>query len=165
MIVFILIFFNGFQYIIRKIDEQYNWIASLIFSSVCIFLTISLIAKSLEAGAVFNPEGIAVDATQDGILAQANYLLYGSIGRLITATFMIAIGYVTLKTKFLPTWTGWLAYIIGAINAAFIPSMFFGTGAGKFYTAIGWGNSALVAGMFSYWIFIVSIIFMKNRNK
>jgi hypothetical protein len=165
MLIFILVFFCGFQYMIRQFDEKYSWIATLIFSSVCMFLTISLVAKSLEAGAVFNPEGIAIDATQDGVLAQGNYLLYGSIGRLITATFMIAIGYVTLKTNLLPIWTGWLAYIIGIINIIFIPSMFFGTDAGKFYTAIGWGNSALVAGMFSYWIFIVSIIFIKNRNK
>jgi hypothetical protein len=42
--------------------------------------------------------------------------------------------------------------------------MFFGTNAGKFYSAIGWGNSALVAGMFSYWVLAVSIIIIKNKK-
>jgi hypothetical protein len=165
MLVFLLLFFIGFYCIIKLLDKNFEWIALVIFSSACIFITISFVAKSLEAGAVFNPEGVAVDATQDGILAQGNYLLYGSIARLITAVFMILIGYVTFKITLFPKWTGWLAYIIGIINVLFIPSMFFGTDAGKFYSAIGWGNSALTAGMFSYWVFIISIILIKNRKK
>jgi hypothetical protein len=110
MLIFLLIFFTGSQQMIRQTDKKFEWIATLILSSACMFLTISLVTKSLEAGAVFNPEGIAIDATQDGELAQGNYLLYGSIGRLITATFMIAIGYATLKIKVLPIWTGWFAH-------------------------------------------------------
>jgi hypothetical protein len=162
MLIFLLIFFSGFQQIVRNYSKNFDWIATLIFSSACMFLTISLVAKSLEAGAVFNPEGIAVDATQDGELAQGNYLLYGSIARLITAVFMLSIGYVTSKTNILPIWTGVLAYLIGLVNIAFIPSMFFGRDAGKFYSAIGWGNSALTAGLFSYWVLIASIIFLRK---
>jgi hypothetical protein len=165
MLSLLLVFFIGFRKIIKSVDKKYDWIADLIFNSACMFLTISFVAKSLEAGAVFNPEGIAVDATQDGILAQGNYLLYGSIARLLTSVFMMAIGYATFKVRIFPVWTSILALIISITNIVFIPSMFFGTDARQFYSAIGWGNSALTAGLFSYWVFIVSVMLVKNRTK
>jgi hypothetical protein len=74
----------------------------LIFNTVCIYIATNFVAHSLEAGSVLNHQGIAVDATQDGILAQGNYLLYGSIGRIITATYMTGMSIVTLQTKIFP---------------------------------------------------------------
>ncbi|GHU73194.1 hypothetical protein FACS189450_12500 [Spirochaetia bacterium] len=164
-LIFVLIFFSGINQIIKQSDKNNEWISSLIFNTVCIYLTTNFVAHSLEAGSVLNPQGMAVDATQDGILAQGNYLLYGSIGRIITATYMIAIGIVTLQTKIFPEWTGWIALVIGIINIAFIPSMFFGTRAGDFYSAIGWGNSAFAASTYIYWVFIISIIIIKDKHE
>jgi hypothetical protein len=164
-LLFELIFFTGFQQIIKKITKENNWLIVLMYHTVCISIATNFVAHSLEAGGVFNPEGMAVDATQDGVLAQGNYLLYGSIGRLLMATFMTLIGIITFKTKLFPKWTGWLAIIIGIINLAFVPSMFFGTNAGDFYSAIGWGNSALAASAFTWWIFIMGIILLKNGGK
>jgi hypothetical protein len=164
-LIFVLIFFSGINQIIKHSNKNYEWISSLIFNTVCIYIATNFVAHSLEAGNVLNPQGIAVDATQDGILAQGNYLLYGSIGRMITGTYMIAISIVTLQTKLFPKWTGWMALVIGIINIAFIPSMFFGTNAGDFYSAVGWGNSAFAASTFIYWVFVISIIIIKDRNK
>jgi hypothetical protein len=164
-LIFVLIFFSGVNQIIKRTNKNNEWVSSLIFNTVCIYIATNFVAHSLEAGSVLNPQGIAVDATQDGILAQGNYLLYGSIGRIITATFMIAISIVTLQTKIFPKLTGWLALIIGIINIAFIPSMFFGTNAGDFYSAIGWGNSAFAASTYIYWVFVISIIIIKDKNK
>jgi len=164
-LMFILVFFAGFQHLIRRNNDNHHWLATLVFSAACIFVTTNLITHSLEAGAVLNPEGIPVDATQDGLLAQANYLLYGSFGRIITATFMFPVGVITFRTKILPRWTGWMAYIIAVINVAFIPSLFFGTNAGDFYSAIGWGNSALAASLFTYWVLAVSIVLLRHRKK
>jgi hypothetical protein len=134
------------------------------YNTVCICIAVNFVAHSLEAGGVLNPEGAAVDATQDGLLAQGNYLLYGSISRLLMATYMGIIGIITFKTKIFPKWTGWMAIIIGLINLTFVPSMFFGTNAGDFYSAVGWGNSAVAASLFTWWIVAVSIILIKNRN-
>lgn len=164
-LIFILVFFAGFKHIIKRNNDNYHWLTTLLFSAASVFITTNLIAHSLEAGAVFNPAGVAVDATQDGLLAQANYLLYGSFGRIITAAFMFPVGIITFRTKLLPLWTGWMAYIIAVINVAFIPSAFFGTNAGDFYSAVGWGNSALAASLFTYWILAISILLLKNRKK
>jgi hypothetical protein len=164
-LLFELIFFTGFQQTIKNITKENNWLIVLMYNTVCIYIAINFVAHSLEAGGVLNPAGTAIDATQEGLLAQGNYLLYGSIGRLLMATFMITNGIITFKTKIFPNWTGWLAVIIGIINLAFVPSMFFGTNAGDFYSAIGWGNSALAASAFTWWTLIVGIILLKNKNE
>jgi hypothetical protein len=164
-LLFELIFFTGFQHIIKGLDKKHEWLITLMYNTVCISIAVNFVAHSLEAGGVLNPEGAAIDATQDGMLAQGNYLLYGSIGRLLMATFMTINGIITLRTKIFPVWTGWLAIIIGIINVIFIPGMFFGTNAGDFYSAIGWGNSALAASIFTWWVLIVGIILLKNREK
>jgi hypothetical protein len=43
--------------------------------------------------------------------------------------------------------------------------MFFGINAGDFYSAVGWGNSALAASLFTWWVLIISIVLIKNKNK
>jgi hypothetical protein len=164
-LLFELIFFTGFRHIIKGTNKKYEWLTSLMYNTVCICIAINFVAHSLEAGGVLNPKGAAVDATQDGLLAQGNYLLYGSISRLLMAAYMIIIFIITLKTRMFPRWVSWIALIIGAINVIFIPSMFFGTDAGEFYSAIGWGNSAFAASIFTWWVLIVSIILIKNKDK
>jgi hypothetical protein len=164
-LLFELIFFTGFQQIIKKITKENNWLITLMYNTVCICIAINFVAHSLEAGGVLNPEGAAVDATQDGLLAQGNYLLYGSISRLLMTTYMGIIGIITFKTKIFPKWTGWTAIIIGIINLTFVPSMFFGTNAGDFYSAVGWGNSAAAASLFTWWILVIGVILIKNKDK
>jgi hypothetical protein len=164
-LLFELIFFTGFQQTIKNIIKENDWLIVLMYNTVCICIAVNFVAHSLEAGGVLNPAGTAIDATQDGLLAQGNYLLYGSISRLLMATFMIINGIIAFKTKIFPKWTGWLAVIIGIINLVFVPSMFFGTNAGDFYSAIGWGNSALAASLFTWWTLIIGIILLKNKNK
>ena len=163
-LLFVLIFFTGLQKIAKDLYKENYWIINLVYNTVCIYITISFVARSLEAGGGFNAEGVAIDATQDGLLAQGNYLLHGSISRLLMATFMTMIGKITLKIKIFPKWTAWLAIIIGIINLLFVPSMFFGRNAGDFYSAIGWGNSAFAASLFTLWILIIGIVLIKNSK-
>jgi hypothetical protein len=164
-LLFELIFFTGFRHILKKTNERYEWLTDLMYNTVCICIAINFVAHSLEGGGVLNPQGIAVDATQDGLLAQGNYLLYGSISRLLMAAYMIIICIITFRTKIFSPWAGWAALIVGLINVIFIPSMFFGTNAGDFYSAIGWGNSAFAASAFVWWVLIVSVILLKNKGK
>ena len=41
--------------------------------------------------------------------------------------------------------------MLAAVNLAFVPSLYFGIDAARFYSALGWGNTALTAGLFLYW--------------
>lgn len=163
-LLFELIFFSGFQHIIKTTNTEYDWSAGLMYSTVCICIAVNFVAHSLEAGGVLNPGGIAIDATQDGLLAQGNYLLYGSISRLLMAAYMTIIAIITFKTRILPLWTGCVALITGIINMLFIPSMFFGTYAGDFYSAIGWGNSAMAASLFTWWVLIAGILLLRRKQ-
>ena len=70
-------------------------------------------------------------------------LIHGSIGRGLTVVYLTAAGYGASRTGVLPAWFGRFAYVIAAINLAFVPLLFFGTDAARFYSAIGWGNSAV----------------------
>jgi hypothetical protein len=159
-LLFVVIFFAGLARTLRNLTDGFNYLVSLMCTIVYIWAATALVAHSLEAGGVLNPSGDAVDATQDGVLAQGNYLLYGSIGRVLMTAFMTIAFVVTLKTKILPRWTAYLALGIAILNAAFIPSMFFGTNANRFYSAIGWGNSAVAASAFVWWVLAVSVVLL-----
>ncbi|MER7952631.1 hypothetical protein ABTY59_35085 [Streptomyces sp. NPDC096079] len=48
--------------------------------------------------------------------------------------------YAILRSGVLPRWTGRLAYAVALVNLAFVPSLFFGTDAADFYSAVGWAT-------------------------
>jgi hypothetical protein len=74
----------------------------------------------------------------------------------------MAAGYAILRSGVLPRWTGRLAYAVSAINLAFVPSLFFGTDAADFYSAVGWGNTAMTAALVVYWALAVGIVAMRR---
>jgi hypothetical protein len=95
--------------------------------------------------------------TTDGPVAHANILLHGSVDRLVTALLLTAAGYAILRTRALPRWAGTSAYALAVVNLAFVPSLYFGIDAAAFYSALGWGNTALTAGLFLCWVAAVGI--------
>ena len=90
-------------------------------------------------------------------------LLHGSVGRILTAVLLAAAGYAILHTTALPAWAGWSAYIIAGVNLAFVPSLYFGPDAAQFYSAVGWGNSALTASLLVYWVTAIGIAVLRPR--
>jgi hypothetical protein len=108
------------------------------------------------------PDG-SMDPTTDGPLAQANILFHGSIKRLLTALYLFSIAYAALRSEILPRWIGWLGVVIGAVNVGFIPAMFFGTDVTRFYSAHGWGNSAVTGSLIIWWMLAVSIALLRPR--
>jgi hypothetical protein len=56
------------------------------------------------------------------------------------------------------------AYIIAAVNLAFVPSLYFGQDAAEFYSAVGWGNSALTASLLAYWVTAIGIAVLRPRG-
>jgi hypothetical protein len=159
-----LIFFACFSQLIRRADANLDWLASIIYGAAMLFLAVAFVATALEAGVVFgNPDG-TLDPTTDGVLAHANILMHGSIKRLLTVVMLVPAGYAVLRTRILPAWVGWSAYLIAACNLAFVPSLYFGTDVTKFYSAIGWGNSAFVASFLGYWILAVGIAALRLKN-
>ena len=89
--------------------------------------------------------------------------MHGSIKRLLTVVMLVPAGYAVHRAQLLTGCVSWSAYLIAACNAAFLPSLFFGVDVTKFYSAHGWGNSALVGGLLGYWILAVGIVSLVRR--
>lgn len=83
----------------------------------------------------------------------------------MTALLLTAAGYAILRTNALPRWAGQSAYLLALVNLAFVPSLYFGIDPSRFYSALGWGNTALTAGLITYWSAAVGIAAMVRAPK
>lgn len=162
MIALLLMFFSSLSHLIRRARTETEWLGSLMYGAALLFLSITLIAAAMETGVVYSTPDGTVDPTIDGPLAAANVLMHGSIKRLLTALILLPAGYALLRTNVLPRWTGWSAYFVALCNLAFVPSLYFGTDVTKFYSAHGWGNSALVGSLIGYWVLAVDIAALRR---
>ena len=152
-LAFLVMFVTAFRELVKRVSPAYEWAASLAFSAGLVYATVTLVSSGLEAGAV-----IAADHPIDPTIAvSGTYILYGSISRLMLAFFLTAVGFVISRTRLLPRWTGRSAYVLAVINLAFVPSLFFGNTPAHFYAANGWGTTALMGAILSYWLLAVGI--------
>ena len=159
-----IVFFSTFTHLLRRADPEAAWLASIVQSAGALFVGIVLLATAFEAGVVFGQPDGTLDPTTDGPLAHANVLMHGSIKRLLTCVIMFSAGYAVLRTRIFSNWIAWSAYFVGLCNLAYVPSLFFGTDVTRFYSAHGWGNSALVGSFIAYWMFAVGIAAMKRPS-
>ena len=95
-------------------------------------------------------------------LVPGQFLLWGAIGRHMTTLFLSASGFALLRGRLMPAWLAWLAFRIALINLVFVPAMFFGYDAGQFYSAVGWGTTAMAPVLVVWWIIIASIIMLRT---
>ena len=160
--VAIFIFIVGLAHLIRRAGERFEWLAGVVSSAGLMYVTVTLIAISLEAGVVLDQPDGTVDPTVDGPIAHANMLLHGSVPRLLTAVMLAAAGYAILRSGALSRWAGRSAYLLAAINLAFVPSLFFGDDAEQFYSAVGWGTAASAATLLLYWALAVGIALLRR---
>jgi hypothetical protein len=160
-----IVFVTGLSSILRDADRDYGWLANLVFGAGLIYAAIDLVTISLEVGVVLGTPSGRFDPTTDGPLAHANVLMHGSVTRLVTALLLTAAGYAILRTRALPRWAGRTAYLLAAVNLAFVPSLFFGMDPARFYSALGWGNTALTAGLITYWAAAVGIAAMRRAPR
>ncbi|MFE5807991.1 hypothetical protein [Streptomyces sp. NPDC056491] len=158
-------FLAGLRHIIRGAGPAFDWPATVVFGAGLAYVTVTLVAASVEAGIVLENPGGSLDPTVDGPLAHANMLLHGSAARLLTAVLLAAAGYAILRAGILPRWTGYTAHAIAAVNLAFVPSLFFGTDAAHFYSAVGWGNTALTAALLVHWACAVGVALLRRTPR
>ena len=161
-VAFLILFFTGFSHLVRRAGAAYEWPASIFQNTGMLFVAVSLVAISHEAGVVFGAPDGTLDPTTDGPLAHGNILIHGSIKRLLTAILLLAAGFAVIRTRIVPTWLGRAAYAVALFNLAFVPSIYFGKDATQFYSALGWGNSAFCASFLAYWIVAVSIMLLRR---
>ncbi len=147
-LAFLVVFVTAFRELVKAAHPAYEWVGTMAFATGLVYATIVLVSSGLEAGAV-----IAADHPIDPtITVSGTYILYGSISRLMLALFLTALGYAIARTRLLPRWAGRSAFVLAGINLVFVPSLFFGNDPAHFYAANGWGTTALMGAIFSYWM-------------
>ncbi|MFE3900182.1 hypothetical protein ACFXPY_07375 [Streptomyces sp. NPDC059153] len=158
---FLLVFATGFRELVKRTAPQVEWAGTLAFASGLAYTVVTLVSSGLEAGAV-----IATDHPIDPtITVSGTYILYGSISRMLLAMFLAGFGYAVSKSGLLARWAHRSAFILAGINLAFMPSLFFGNTPAHFYAANGWGTTALMGGLLSYWLLTIGITTYRSARR
>jgi|SRR4051812_18425623 hypothetical protein len=157
----LIVFMTGIRQLVRLVAPAYEWIGSLAATAGVAWLVVVLVSTGLEVGAVIAaPEPIDPTITVNG-----TYLLYGTIARLLEGLFTMAFGVAVLRSGVLPRWTGWSAVVMALVNAAFVPSLFFGNVPANFYAANGWGTTASMGAVTMLWLVVVNVTLLRTRTR
>ncbi|MEU8589485.1 hypothetical protein AB0C59_21155 [Streptomyces sp. NPDC048664] len=157
----LVVFVTAFRELVKRSNPAYEWVGTTAFATGLVYATITLVSSGLEAGAV-----IAADHPIDPtVTVGGTYILYGTIGRLMLALFLSAVGYAISRTHLLPRWTGRSAFVLAGVNLSFVPSLFFGNVPAHFYAANGWGTTALAGALFSYWMLALGVSTYRSASR
>jgi hypothetical protein len=159
-LTFLAVFVTGLRSVVTVSGSRMEPIGRLMTAAGLMWVTIEFVSKGLETGAVIAaPEPI--DPT---IAVTGTYLLYGTITRLLEALFLVAFGFAVTRDQALPLWTARSAYLLAAINLAFVPSIYFGNDPANFYAANGWGTTASMGAVFMLWLLAVSVAIIRGAG-
>ncbi|MCX4552984.1 hypothetical protein [Streptomyces sp. NBC_01500] len=157
----VLVFATAFRELVKRAAPQAEWAGTLAFASGLAYTVVTLVSSGLEAGAV-----IATDHPIDPTISvSGTYILYGTISRMLLAMFLGSFGYAVSKSGLLSRWAHRSAYTLAGINLAFMPSLFFGNAPAHFYAANGWGTTALMGGLLSYWLLAIGITTYRSARR
>jgi hypothetical protein len=160
----LLVFVAGFSHLAGRLSPAAGFASTVAAGAGFIFIAITLVTVSLEAGVVFGAPDGSLDPTIDGPLAHANMLAHGPIKRLLTAIYLFAAGYAALRSGLLSASLRRAGYLIALINLAFVPSLYFGTDPTDFYAVHSWANSAVTGSLLIYWVIAASIALIWARR-
>jgi hypothetical protein len=159
-----IVYFIGLRQLIRHVNPAYDWIGSTVQLAGALWVAMVFVPQSMEAGAAISVDR-DIDTTTDGPFAAAQYLMQGAVSRLLMALFLIAFGIAVSRLGLLPRWVGRSAYLLAAVNLAFLPAVYFGDDAADFYSAQGWGTTASMGGLWSVWTLAVSISVLRSARR
>lgn len=151
----LIAFLTGFRHSLLRAGPEYEWLATLCLALGLVHTGLTFVADSLQAGSVLGKIE-RIDPTLLGSGGEKTMVLYGPMSRLLETAFLAAAGSAILATRILPAWTAWLAYAVGVVQLAFVPTLFSGTDPSRFYSINGWGIP-VAGGLFLVWILAVSI--------
>jgi hypothetical protein len=102
--------FAGFRELVRRASPSYEWLGTLSFGAMAVWVGVTLVANGLEGGAAVDAQSGHGDPSVARALTMGYLLIYnGSIAFVMTALYMGTAAFATLATGILPRWTGWLA--------------------------------------------------------
>lgn len=89
-----------------------------------IYVTITLIGDSFDAGTVLNATQSVGDANVIRTLIEAHIVVFGPLGGIILAFLAGAFGILIIESRVLPRWIAIAAFAVTVINIIAIPAVF-----------------------------------------
>ncbi|HVN18946.1 MAG TPA: hypothetical protein VMU05_09240 [Dongiaceae bacterium] len=161
-----MIFLAGFRHLIRQADKQYEWLGTLIFGVGLVYVTLTLVADSLQAATVVDARTIPGNGVIIRAMLESTFLMYGSVALFLMAVFMALAGYAGAASRALPAWSAWVGYLCALCCLVFVPSMFVGSpDIMHFYNPAGWGPEAIASGFpLAAWMITIGILMVRMRQ-
>ena len=165
IISLILAFAAGFRHLILKADPRQEWLATLFYGLVLVYLVLTLVSDCLQAAADVDALTPPANATIIRGLWESTFLMYGAAALWLMGLFMAIAAYLTFATRALPDWSGWVACACALGCFAFVPSMFVHhVDLYSFYNPAGWGATALASGLpIAVWMVVTGILMLRKR--
>ena len=161
---FYLVYFVGLRLLVERSASGLEWLAGVLQTAGLLWVVVVFVPQSMEAGAAI-VTARDIDTTTEGPYAAAQYLLQGAISRLLMVLFLVALGIVVRRVGIMRPWVGRSAFVLAAINLAFVPALYFGDDAADFYSAQGWGTTASMGALWSIWTLAVSISLVRGSRR
>lgn len=161
---FFMIFSAGLRHLIRQAAPQQEWLGTLFFGAGLVYVTLTLVADSLQGTQVVDSLTAPGDPTVIRALMESLFLMYGSVALFLMAFFMAVSSYATIAGNALPKWSGWVGYFCALACLVFVPSMFVRhIDMLGFYNPAGLGPEAFAAGFpLAVWMTTVGILMIRK---
>jgi hypothetical protein len=161
-LVAFLCFVVGLQALVRRARPAEEALATLLGSLGVVLVAVDFVAMAQEAGTVLGRTD-PFDPTLVGSGAEGALVIYGPVGRILTAAFLAVAGVAMVRARLIPAWVGWAAFALGAVQLAFVGTFFSGTNPAQFFSINGWYLPVL-GGLLGLWILSVSVALLRQRG-
>ena len=102
-LISLLVFSAAWGQIITDTASDRPWLSAVTTTPLVILSGLTFVHFSFEAGTVIATLG-PVDPTREGVLAPAQFLLQGALGRLLSLAFLAGSAIAIMTAGFLPRW-------------------------------------------------------------
>ena len=164
LMAFVIVFLAGFRQIIKNSARGLEWIADLTYGAGLVFVGTTLVGDAMAGGAALDAQTPHPYVAVLRALTEGHTLLFGSIGCVLLALVAASSGTVILRSDVLPRWTGFVAYVVAALNVAAIPTLFGGTSDTSFFAAGGLGVTLFATFPWLAWVIVVGSVTVRGHR-
>lgn len=162
--VALMVFAVGFRELVRRASPCDEWLGTLSFGAMVVWVGVTLVANGLEGGAALDARSGHGDPSVARALTMGYLLIYNSsIAFIMTAFYLGTAACATFAAGLLPRWTGWLAWVSAVLCLLAIPTMYVGPAdPAGFYNAGGWGAALIANFPPLLWFLAVGVILSRR---
>lgn len=164
MMAGLIVFLAGFRELITLAEGQLEWLTAIVLGAGFVFVGVTLVGDSLEAGGAFGAAGTTADPTTFRTLTEGYLLLFGPVSYVLVALIAATSAYVIFASNAFPRWTGRLAGVVAVLNMVAIPTAFGGTDNRSFFAVGGWGGAVFATFPWLVWVTLTSVLALRQRR-